>query len=301
MSGLFSRQMGNEKKEQKEHFNVKIASYDSLHTIPRVVDLDSDNIENLINQTAEKVYQFSREKGGKIPFIVINEIIENLIHASFEEATISIMPDGNRICIADQGPGITDKRKASLPGFSSASKDMKKYIRGVGSGLPIANESLTLIGGNLTIEDNLKKGVVITLNMHCQEEQDGRDDMRPNSSLRHYASEKKEKEDYSYMETEDKIGENQEKVNKEREKTDEKDEIYRIDERMTPRQRKVFILIGEMGEAGPSTVAEELNLSLSTAYRDLVALEDEGLLECVEGGKRRLSRKGIKYLSTIFE
>jgi ribosomal protein S25 len=201
---------------------------------------------------------------------------------------------GNRICIADQGPGITDKGKAVLPGFSSASKDMKKYIRGVGSGLPIANESLTLIGGNLTIEDNLKKGVVITLNMHCQEEQDDKENIRPNSSPRHYASEKKEREDYSYMEIEDEISQK-------REKTVEKDEIHGIDERMTPRQRKVFILIGEMGEAGPSTVAEELNLSLSTAYRDLVALEDEGLLECVEGGKRRLSRKGIKYLSSIFE
>lgn len=293
MSGLFNRETKDEKREERERFQVKIASYDSLHTIPRVVDIDSDDIRELINKTAEKVYQFSHEKGGKIPFIVINEIVENLIHANFEEATISIMPDGNTICIADQGPGISDKRKAFLPGFSSATREMKKYIRGVGSGLPIAKESMTLMGGAIDIEDNLKKGVVVTLTMHHRHHQEvRRDKPSPQTSL----PEKKG------MESENHIDNERDEKGKKIEKDSERDfDATSIDESMTPRQKKVFLLIGEMGEAGPSTVAGELNMSLSTAYRDLVALEDEGLVECVEGGKRRLTRKGIKYLSTIFE
>ena len=56
------------------------------------------------------------------------------------------MDGGNRIIISDQGPGINDKDKAFLPGFSSASKSMKKYIRGVGSGLPIVRETIDFSG-----------------------------------------------------------------------------------------------------------------------------------------------------------
>ncbi|GAG73600.1 unnamed protein product, partial [marine sediment metagenome] len=88
-------------------------------------------------------------------YVVIKEIVENLIHANFNEVVVSIYKDGNVIRISDQGPGITDKKKAILPGFTTAKEDMKRYIRGVGSGLPIAKESIELSGGSMNIDDNL--------------------------------------------------------------------------------------------------------------------------------------------------
>jgi predicted HTH transcriptional regulator len=282
MSGVFNEQMADGNGEKKEYFQIKIASYDSFQAIPRVVDVESNNIRDLIDRTSEKVYQLSREKGGKLPYTVINEIVENLIHADFEEAIISIMPDGNTICVSDQGPGVADKKKALLPGFSSASRDMKKYIRGVGSGMPIANETLQVMGGALTVEDNIKKGSVITLSLHFEADHE-----------KDFASRKEVEKPATLKRP---IPEMESVVE---EKLESRIDFTSIDENLSPRQRKVFLLIGEMGEAGPSTVAGELKISLSTAYRDLVTLEDEGLLECVEGGKRRLSRKGIKYLSTI--
>ncbi len=46
------------------------------------------------------------------------------------------MDKGNTIRFADQGPGIAHKDLVQEPGFSSATEPMKRYIRGVGSGLP---------------------------------------------------------------------------------------------------------------------------------------------------------------------
>ena len=74
-----------------------------------------------------------------------------------------------------------------------------------------------------------------------------------------------------------------------------------IDSELSTRQKKVFLLIAEMGEIGPSTVTKELEISLSTAYRDLVTLEELGLVSSIDGGKRKLTDIGIRYLSFIFK
>jgi len=69
---------------------------------------------------------------------------------------------------------------------------------------------------------------------------------------------------------------------------------------LSSRQKKVFLLIAEMGEIGPSVVTKELDISLSTAYRDLVTLEELGLVVSLEGGKRKLTRRGVDFLSYVF-
>ena len=74
-----------------------------------------------------------------------------------------------------------------------------------------------------------------------------------------------------------------------------------IDAALTSRQKKVFLLIAEMGEVGPSVVTKELDISLSTAYRDLVTLEELNLVVSMEGGKRKLTRRGIDFLGYIFK
>lgn len=106
--------------------------------------------------------------GGTIPYTVIREVSENFIHAKFAEIIVSILDQGKTIRFSDQGPGITHKDKAQLPGFTSAVEPMKRYIRGVGSGLPIVKDYLDFSNGTITIEDNLECGSVVTISLTSQ-------------------------------------------------------------------------------------------------------------------------------------
>src|SRR5919107_958364 len=51
---------------------------------------------------------------------------------------------------------------------------------------------------------------------------------------------------------------------------------------ISERQEKAPITVLECGEVGPSTVADRLEISVSTAYRDLSVLEEHGLVTSVE-------------------
>jgi len=137
--------------------------YDGLIAAPRVEDLLADDLAAAIEQLASRTYNLARERGGSIPYTIIREVSENLIHAGFREVVVTILDDGATIRFADQGPGIPDKEKVFLPGFSTATSDMKHIIRGVGSGLPIVRETLAFAGGTIDIDDNLGSGTVVTL------------------------------------------------------------------------------------------------------------------------------------------
>ena len=142
---------------------ARIAIYDGLIAAPRVEDLSADDLGAAIEQLASRTYNLARERGGSIPYTIIREVSENLIHAGFREVVVTILDDGATIRFADQGPGIADKEKVFLPGFSTATADMKHIIRGVGSGLPIVRETLAFAGGTIDIDDNLGTGTVVTL------------------------------------------------------------------------------------------------------------------------------------------
>jgi len=277
-------------------FSVRVAVYDSLTTAPRVFDLSSDNFNILVEQITAQVYTLCHEKGGSLPYTVLREAVENLIHADFKNAVITVMPDGNTVRISDHGPGIEDKIRVFIPGFTTATQETRKLIKGVGSGLPIVNESLKLMGGSITIEDNLKQGSVITLCM-----KNAQNELKNNIQAK--------KEDNKFIENSN-IQNNSahDKINSvisiSSDLSKENDIILKSDEEidaeLSNRQKKVFLLIADMGEIGPSTVTKELDISLSTAYRDLVILEDLGLVSSVDGGKRKLTDTGMRYLSFIF-
>ena len=251
----------------------RIAIYDNIRSIPRVVDLDYKSISDFIDEIPQKTYSFSHDLGGKIPYTIIKEIIENLIHANFQEIIITIMDGGNRIIISDQGPGINEKDKAFLPGFSSASKSMKKYIRGVGSGLPIVRETIVFSGGQIEIEDNIKNGTVVSLKI--PEEDSVKKDIDTASAV------------LGVPEKKDLVSPSE----KQPEQTTDLEFT-----KLTLRQIKILSLILEVEETGPSGIAKELGFSLSTSYRELVFLESLQLLELTETGKRILTDKGKKYL-----
>ena len=109
------------------------------------------------------MHQLTGEAGGNLPYTVVREVAENLIHAGFAEPVISILDGGTTVRFADQGPGIPEKDRAVLPGYTTANGGMKAFIRGVGSGFPIVRDFLSVSGGTLVIEDNLGCGSVVTI------------------------------------------------------------------------------------------------------------------------------------------
>ena len=243
---------------------VRLAVYDSPLVAPRVISLRGEEFHAFVGDLAARTYEHSRERGGRIPFIVIREIVENLIHAYFEGAVISIFDDGNTIRISDQGPGIADPARAIQPGFTTATAEMRAFIKGVGSGLPVAREQLAFLGGAISIDSNLSRGTVVTLSL-----------ARTASASRPAGA-------------------------------------AAVDSPVTPpgdprppdltaRQKKVLLLIAELGSVGPSAVAKELAVSQSTAYRELQMLADLHLIQSRHAGKRTLTEDGIAALGTVFK
>jgi len=251
---------------------VRIAVYDNMRSIPRIIDLNFNDINNFINETSEKTYNLSHEIGGSIPYTIIKEIIENLIHADFKEVVITVLDRGNHIIVTDQGPGIEDKEKAFLPGYTTATSKMKEYIRGVGSGFPIIKETITFSGGSIDVKDNIKRGTVISLKLGLTETSEKVHDpgSEPAAVLPSDIESEKKTQDNILDKFNGKI--------------------------LSDRQKKILFVILELEEAGPSKISKELGFSLSTSYRELIYLEKNKLLTSSSSGKRRLSEKGIKYL-----
>jgi anti-sigma regulatory factor (Ser/Thr protein kinase)/DNA-binding CsgD family transcriptional regulator len=233
---------------------ARLAVYDSPLAAPQVTSVRGEDYQAFVGELAARTYQVSRERGGRVPFVVIREIMENLIHAYFRNATITVLDEGNTIRIADQGPGITDKDRALQPGFSTATVEMRRFIRGVGSGLPVAKEQMQFLGGTLTLEDNLDHGTVVTLTVRREAPAAPVPAAPPRRRIE-----------------------------------------------VTPRQKKVLMLIAELGAAGPTTIAKELDMSHSTAYRELQALQHVALITGKGRGKRTLTEEGIAYLDEVFK
>lgn len=150
-------------KDTQVSYPARIAVYDDPAVTPRVVIVEPNNIRDFLSSLTAEVTRLSHEQGGTIPFTIIREIVENYIHAAFIEPTITILDNGNTIRFCDQGPGIKEKQKALEFGTTSANDEMKHYIRGVGSGLPIAQQYMLDKGGSLSIHDNISSGTIITI------------------------------------------------------------------------------------------------------------------------------------------
>jgi hypothetical protein len=228
----------------------RIAIYDTLTSPPRVIAIEEEDLPALIASLAEKTYHYCREQGGQVPYSVIQELIENLLHAYFRDVVITILDNGQTIRISDHGPGVDDKDRAFQPGFTTATAYQRQIIRGVGSGLPLARESLQFLRGILTVEDNLGGGAVFTIKMPSAAEPPPAAAGAPEVKL-------------------------------------------------TTRQTKVLVLLMELGSAGPTAIAKELGFSPATVFRELVVLQDMGLIHSLGDGKRALREEGLRLLESI--
>lgn len=258
-------QQGNETPAEPSAPEVRVAIYDSPLAPPQIISLSSDDFNHLIGELSARTHGYARERGGRIPFVVIKEILENLIHAYFKDAVVTIMADGNTIRISDQGPGIRDKERAFEPGFTTATSGMRRFIKGVGSGLPVAREQLAFLGGMITIEDNLNAGTVVTLRVVVPPAAPP-----PAPAV---------------------VGQ------------PAADQGPAAAVRLTDREKKILLLIAEIGAAGPSTIAKELGMSQSTAFRELQSLQRLRLLAVgtTDPGKRTLTEEGIAFLGSVFK
>lgn len=256
---------------------ARVAVYDAPASAPYVEEIGPASPRDYIESLAARVFELARQRGGPIPYTVIREITENLIHAGFAEPIISVMDEGHTVRFSDQGPGIFDKERALQPGFTTATSPMKQVIRGVGSGLPIVHDFLSVSGGRLSIEDNLDKGAVVTISCGSTERHVSQDRMVTPGPVRAGTP-------FPLQ-------------------TETLDLVHAPPEgskalRLTTRQKQVLALVLESGAAGPSLVSRELGVGLSTAYRDLASLEELGLI-VADGGKRALTEEGLSYLGGI--
>ena len=87
----------------------RIAVYDSPAAAPRIEDVVGSSPDSFIEELAARTYSAARDLGGKLPYTVIREVVENLIHARFEEPVVSVLAGGDTVRFSDQGPGIPDK------------------------------------------------------------------------------------------------------------------------------------------------------------------------------------------------
>jgi hypothetical protein len=258
---------------------ARIAVYEGMTAAPRVIEVDPAPVDEFIEQLSGRVHELCRTEGTPIPYTVIREVTENFIHADFAEPVVSIMDSGATVRFADQGPGMADKERVLLPGFTTARGEAKRYIRGVGSGLPIVRDYLVHSGGSLVIEDNLGAGSVVTVHAGPRAHEDKSTHVRTGSPATDASS------SFAFQNHQPPL-----------DMAQAADVVARP--RLSARQKNVLALVLESGLVGPSLVSKELGVGISTAYRDLALLEDAGLISA-DCGKRTLTPEGLAYLGSL--
>ena len=109
----------------------RIAVYEDTHRPPLVVSIAETRLPELVEAVTARVHDLAKEQGGRLPYPVLRELIDNLVHASFQGVVVTILDRGNTIRVSDRGPGIPDKDAALQPGFTSA--DAARRRRATGS------------------------------------------------------------------------------------------------------------------------------------------------------------------------
>ncbi|MBU2603263.1 MAG: helix-turn-helix domain-containing protein [Actinobacteria bacterium] len=139
-----------------------VAHYMGERTPPRVYRMPGDDLGAVLRATADFIEEHIQSTGSRMPILAVRELIDNLSHAGTAGAVVSLLDGGDTLRVSDRGPGIRDKERALLPGFTTSNVSLREVIRGVGSGLGLAAATLEALGGSLEIDDNLGGGSVVT-------------------------------------------------------------------------------------------------------------------------------------------
>jgi hypothetical protein len=140
--------------------SARVAVYSAPGEPPHVDELTDADPAVLIEELCDAVCERTR-----LPGPAVREVIENLIHAGFADALVSVLDGGHTLRVSDHGPGIADPQRALTPGVTSAGPEVLGIVRGVGGGLPLAHELMATHGGRLEIAENLGGGASVTLSL----------------------------------------------------------------------------------------------------------------------------------------
>ena len=251
-----------EREPGEAGISIKVAVYPS-NGEPEVSEVSAASPHAARGKFSKLVMEKVRASGGGVPEEALRELIENLVHAEYRGVVISVLDDGNLVRISDKGPGIEHKERAFEFGFSGATQEVVQEIRGVGAGLGMARASAEKAGGTVSIEDNIGGGTVATVSVGGSAQA---------ASPREVTADPAPQRKYP-------------------------DAVPKMN--ISERQQKVLITVLEWGEVGPSTVAERLEISVSTAYRDLSVLEEHGLVTVTDSGKRVITLLGRDLVEAI--
>ena len=256
-----------ERPEGDADLSIRVAVYPN-NGEPEVTEVSAASPRSASSKFSSLVMEKVKASGGRVPEEALRELVENLIHAGFRGVVISVLEDGNMVRISDKGPGVADKSRAFEFGFSSATPETLWEIRGVGAGLGLAQAAAEKVGGTVTLEDNIGGGTVATVAVG--ETSQVIDSGKPTTTPPAPPPAPQRK----YPDAVPKMN-------------------------ISERQQKALITVLECGEVGPSTVADRLEISVSTAYRDLSGLEEHGLVTSAESGKRVITPLGRDLVEAI--
>ena len=252
-----------DRRAETPGISIRVAVYPD-DGVPEVSEVAAASPRAATTKFTKLVAEKVGKTEGRVPEEAVREALENLVHAEYRGVVVSILDGGNTVRISDRGPGIRHKDRAVEFGFSGASPEALEEIRGVGAGLGIARMAVERAGGTLIVEDNIGGGAVVTISVPVDDKgaNRGKSILGEATPTRKYP-----------------------------------DAVPRMN--ISERQQKALITVLECGEVGPSTVADRLEISVSTAYRDLSVLEEHGLVSTDESGKRVISPLGRDLVEAI--
>lgn len=142
----------------EQRVSARLAHWAAPGQPPRVHELAAADAGVLIEDLLVAVAALTG-----LPVLAVREVVENLVHADFAGALVSVLDEGRTVRVTDAGPGVADPLRALQPGFSAAGPRARRLVRGVGGGLPLAADLLAAVGGRLEIAGNLGGGAAVTL------------------------------------------------------------------------------------------------------------------------------------------
>lgn len=98
-------------------------------------------------------------------------LLENARYHGGSEITVRLTqtPDGYRVAIEDNGPGMTDEEKAhAFERFFRGPNAADRYREGLGLGLPVALSIAQAHGGSIELQDRMDGGLVAALMLPAQ-------------------------------------------------------------------------------------------------------------------------------------
>ncbi|MHB8779977.1 MAG: ATP-binding protein [Candidatus Geothermincolia bacterium] len=151
-------------------FTARVAVWRSAEEEPDCRDIMHADLAAFVEESVGVLADASGVPPSSSIRTSLREVLENIIHTTSRHLSLVVLlGERLRFVVSDAGPGIPDKERAALPGYSTASDTARGYIRGVGLGLYRARELAELGGGQLALYDNLDGGTTVELTLAAAE------------------------------------------------------------------------------------------------------------------------------------